>query len=476
MTRVLIVDDEPIMRQTLADLLASEGYDLEFAADGPGGIALAKVTRPDIILLDLMLPGMDGFEVCTHLRADAALAEVPILMITAYSERSMRLRGIAAGADDFIAKPFDGMELILRLRTLARLDRYHRLNAERERLMWTMDRSDIGYVLLDALGHVEHINTPARLFLEINDTRSLPAESIRTLLSASYHLEPADCWAQWPEQPLTGEAYLVRPETPTAPVFWLRATEQRTLSVAGPQIVLKLMDVTESITTHIDIRSFRTVLAHKLRTPLNAVVGMLALLQELPDEETVGSVRDLLADAHSGALRLNAAVDDVIAYVEGISTGGVTSGVPANALPAIVDIAGASAGVTGVVLTVDDAARDSTLPLSNRALEQILFELLENSRKFSPHETPTITISLAIEDGDLLLAIADDGLTLAPQQIRWAMTPFLQGEKYFTGETPGMGLGLSLVSALVWRAGGTVNLHNRSGLPGVVVELRFALA
>ena len=476
MTRILIIDDEPITRQTLADLLAAEDYTLEFAVDGPSGIEQAKANPPDIILLDVMLPKMDGFTVCTHLRTDRALAEIPILMITAYSERSMRLRGIAAGADDFIAKPFDGMELIVRLRTLARLDRYRRLNAERERFRWVMDRSSVGYVLLDTTGAVEHVNAPALLFLGLNGSAAPPPTTIRSLLTAAFRLEPAELWTQWPKRPLTGEAYLVRPETPTAPAFWLSASEQRTTHGEATQILLKLVDVTDSITNATDMRSFRTVMAHKLRTPMNAIVGMLALLQELPDRETLGSVRDLIADAHGGALRLNAAVTDVLGYIEGISTRTTPDGIPAAALSAIAETACAMAGAPSVAVEIDESALPYLLPLSPHALEQVLFELVENGRKFSPHETPAITISLAADKTALILAVADDGQTLAPQQVRWAMTPYLQGEKHFTGETPGMGLGLSLVSALVWRSGGSVNLHNRHDAPGVVVDLRFPLA
>lgn len=476
MTRILIIDDEPITRQTMADLLAAEDYDLDFAVDGPSGIEQAKANPPDIILLDVMLPKMDGFTVCTHLRTDRALADIPILMITAYSERSMRLRGIAAGADDFIAKPFDGMELIVRLRTLARLDRYHRLNAEYERFRWVMDRASVGYVLLDSTGAIEHINAPARLYLGINGSDAPRPTSIRSLLSAAFRLEPAELWTQWPEHPLIGEAYVVRPETPTSPAFWLSASEQRTTQGETTQILLKLVDVTDSITAYTDMRSFRTVMAHKLRTPMNAVVGMLDILQELPDEETLGSVRDLVADAYGGALRLNAAVNDVLGYIEGISTRTTPDGIPADALPAIAETACAMAGAPSATVEIDASALPHSLPLSPHALEQVLFELVENGRKFSPHETPAITISLAADETALVLAVTDDGQTLAPQQIKWALTPYLQGEKHFTGETPGMGLGLSLVSALVWRVGGTVNLRNRHDALGVVVELSFPLA
>jgi K+-sensing histidine kinase KdpD len=74
------------------------------------------------------------------------------------------------------------------------------------------------------------------------------------------------------------------------------------------------------------------------------------------------------------------------------------------------------------------------------------------------------------------MAVADNGATLSPQQIKWAMTPYLQGEKFFTGETPGMGLGLSLVAALVWQVGGGIQINNRLHASGIVVELRLPAA
>jgi putative two-component system response regulator len=78
---------------------------------------------PDLILLDVMMPGMDGFEVCRRLRADSVLGEVPILMITALDDRSSRLQGIQAGADDFITKPIDSVELLARVQGITRLNR-----------------------------------------------------------------------------------------------------------------------------------------------------------------------------------------------------------------------------------------------------------------------------------------------------------------------------------------------------------------
>src|SRR5215475_3413973 len=103
---ILIVDDEPLGRETLTALLQPQGYQLRFAANGPEALAQAAACPPDLILLDVMMPGMDGFEVCRRLRADPLLREAPVIMLTALDDRVSRLQGIEAGADDFVSKPF----------------------------------------------------------------------------------------------------------------------------------------------------------------------------------------------------------------------------------------------------------------------------------------------------------------------------------------------------------------------------------
>ena len=108
---IIIVDDDPAGRESICGFFISQGYHLLEAADGPSAIAVAKEHIPDLILLDVMMPGMDGFEVCRVLRQDPVLREIPILMVTALDDRESRLAGIEAGADDFISKPLDRVEL-----------------------------------------------------------------------------------------------------------------------------------------------------------------------------------------------------------------------------------------------------------------------------------------------------------------------------------------------------------------------------
>jgi signal transduction histidine kinase len=129
--RILIADDAASIRELMGLLLLPEGYELAFASNGPEALQKAAEFTPDLILLDVKMPGMDGFEVCRRLRANPLLAEVPVLMITALYDRDSRLQGIEAGADDFIGKPFDESELQARVRAILRLNRYRRLLMER---------------------------------------------------------------------------------------------------------------------------------------------------------------------------------------------------------------------------------------------------------------------------------------------------------------------------------------------------------
>ena len=131
---VLIVDDEYIGRETLQSVLEGEGYELEMAENGFQAIEKAKQLLPDVILLDVMMPGTTGFEVCQRIRSDPQIAEIPIIILTALDDRESLLNALKAGADDFISKPFDRYELRARLLGITRLNRYQKLLQERAKL------------------------------------------------------------------------------------------------------------------------------------------------------------------------------------------------------------------------------------------------------------------------------------------------------------------------------------------------------
>lgn len=115
--RILVVDDERKIAEVCRDYLVVAGFEVLLAEDGPGGLALARSERPDLVVLDLMLPGMDGLDVCRELRRES---NMPIIMLTARVEESDKLIGLELGADDYITKPFSPRELVARVRAVLR--------------------------------------------------------------------------------------------------------------------------------------------------------------------------------------------------------------------------------------------------------------------------------------------------------------------------------------------------------------------
>ena len=135
MTRVLVIDDEAPIRLLCRVNLEAEGMTVLEAADGPSGLALAQEERPDLVLLDVMMPGLDGWGVAEALLEDPATAEIPIIFLTARAEFRDRARGLDIGGVDYITKPFNPVELAPLVRALLdRLERGERDELRREKL------------------------------------------------------------------------------------------------------------------------------------------------------------------------------------------------------------------------------------------------------------------------------------------------------------------------------------------------------
>ncbi|HEV8151223.1 MAG TPA: hybrid sensor histidine kinase/response regulator [Gemmatimonadales bacterium] len=124
--RILVVDDHEINRVLLQEILQQQGYRIDVARDGLETLRAVAETQPDLVLLDVNMPGMDGFEVCRRLRAAVETRGLPIILVTALADREQRLEGIAAGANDYLTKPIDRADLLLRVRNALRMRSLHR--------------------------------------------------------------------------------------------------------------------------------------------------------------------------------------------------------------------------------------------------------------------------------------------------------------------------------------------------------------
>ncbi len=148
--RILVVDDDAAIAEMVGIVLRGEGFDPHFSFDGPTAIAAFANVKPDLVLLDLMLPGMDGIEVCTRIRETSG---TPIIMLTAKSDSTDVVRGLESGADDYVVKPFNPKELVARIRTRLR-----------PAAQTSVERLPIGDLIIDVTGHeVTRDGTPIAL-------------------------------------------------------------------------------------------------------------------------------------------------------------------------------------------------------------------------------------------------------------------------------------------------------------------------
>jgi DNA-binding response OmpR family regulator len=474
---ILIVDDEPAGRNVIESVLFNQGYDLEFAVNGRDALKKAKALKPDLILLDLMMPEMDGMQVCQRLRGDRELAEVPVVMVTALDDRNMRIACLDAGADDFITKPFDRAELRARVRTITRLNRYRLLHDRDLITSWIAEKASDGYLQVNTDDQILFINQRARFYLGLDvDSNEPVGSAFLEIVSRQYMLHPEPAWGGWPlslQNPAQNR-FLVRPESETAHEFWLEAAvfEPPAVHEGAPHTrILRLRDVTAEILNRRNTRSFGEAVTHKIRTPVTHIVSSLDLLSRHVSKLSPEEISQLAGTALRGAKRLQETLDRILKYANVLPSadGG---GFPVAHLKPLLERIAAEVGIASLTVTVAGGANDAKLALSLPSLEVVLWEILGNSKKFHPAGAPVVSVEVFQHRlGQVTLRISDDGVTLSPRQLSIAMLPYYQGEKDFTGEAPGMGLGLSTVNAIVWGAGGSCRIMNRESGAGVTVEL-----
>jgi DNA-binding response OmpR family regulator len=474
---ILIVDDEPIGRETLAALLQPQGYQLMFAADGDDALAQAAAQPPDLVLLDVMMPQMSGFEVCQRLRANPLLRDVPVIMLTALDDRESRMQGFDAGADDFVSKPFDRAELRGRVRTITKLNRHRRLLSERLKFEWVVEHADDGYLIINEAGQLLYANAQARLYLVMSPDTGTHNETFLELASKHYRCEPPTDWADWlarPGEQAPFSRLLIRPACTTADTFLLQVDLVEMAPGSDERTLIRLRDITASMLNQNAVWSFQGLVRHKLSTSLAQIAGALRLLDELDISSANEKTRELFGIASHGAARLQEDVRTIFQYLEAPDLiGRERRRCSLAEVPKLLAEIAEARQLPPICIEHDDIGDLSALwpAISRQGLELVLGELLANARKFHPQNRPTIEIALMHVGDTVHIHVRDNGRALAPEQLAKVWQPYYQAERFFTGQVAGMGLGLPMVAALIWRSGGTCRIYNREFAPGVGVEL-----
>jgi two-component system, cell cycle response regulator len=462
--KILVVDDYPANVKLLERNLHVVGYETVAAYDGEEALEKVRTDHPDLILLDIMLPKLNGFDVCQRLRADEATAVIPIIMITALKETEDRIRGLEVGADDFISKPFDRGELLARVKSLLQIKYYRSMLTEREKFHAVIQDLSHGIIITDGQWRVQTMSRRAAELLGRPSEDPVGKELAQVL--SPFVVEPS---LEALRQSLVRSVGGGLNREDIRPPLYLAGRYTR---IEGPRgelynSALVFRDVTELRQKEKLKRDFLSLVSHKLKTPLTIIGGYLTLLNQGKYGEVPPPMADALAITTGKVRELSDLIEKVLAY----------AGLTATELER-----------AGQLVPLDDMIRRTsqrvqqrypgrpvdwaiTLPaglprarVPEELLAIVLDNLVDNAVKFGQKGTVRVEIIVReIEDRQLEVSVRDNGAGIRPQDYEQIFTDFSQIEETFTGNIAGMGLGLSTAKRLVESWGGAIHFESTPG-------------
>lgn len=476
---ILVVEDDERARQLLELHLRPLGFRVEFAEDGRAGLQRARDLEPDIILSDVMMPELTGFDLCRELRADVRLKEVPILLITALDDHDSRLEGIEAGADEFLSKPIDGDELRARIRLISKLNRYRRLQAEQAKFYRVVDLAPNAIFILNPRLEIEFANRSAvELF---GGGRNLPLEGTRFpfLIDELPH-------AKFDEDLFQHVAEISRPVHFSGTFIRLDNTRFPAEGAAGPFVwdgtpamQVNLSDVSDTRKLEHDLlRSQRLHglgsiaggIAHDLN---NVLTPILLAADRLADSSTDPKIRHLVSAITNAGGRGAALVQQVLTFARGRQDELISVSMKqviaesrrllSESLP------------NNVRLKIWPLNGDLNVLGNPTELVQVLMNLCVNARDAIP-DGGTIEIRCVGELDDagerrICLSVSDTGVGMAPDTVAQI------GDSFFTTKASGKGtgLGLSTVCTIVKRHAAKMEIETVPN-EGTTFFIRFLAA
>jgi PAS domain S-box-containing protein len=483
--RILIVDDEEANRITLEAVLSREpAYALHFATNGAEACIIAEKIVPDLVLLDVMMPDMDGFAVCRHLRANPLLSPVPIIMLTALNDQSSRIAGIEAGADDFISKPCPFDELRARVRTITRLNRFRGIAEQRARFERLFAITPSAIVIVSPDGVISAVNDLAASLLA--PLAPSPVENRSVYLGL-----PDDAAARLAE--IIGTT--CRDDTaPPASEFSLAFSGcDRVFSVKSTRLdengrifaLLVLHDITAEVrareelvtlNTRLDalvrdrtarletanelLLSYTAFVSHDLRSPLSVIRGYLSMLGDggMPVSPEVKSMID-------EALVASGMMEDMIANILTMASDDHHARLPDAAIDPRPVIEKLAWKLASFVPKPRPKITVGPLPLifaSAPLVERVFYNLIGNAIKYASKDRPiVIEIGSTSTETGTAIHVRDNGVGFDSAHAEKLFKSFsrLPGSE----SCDGLGLGLSLVSRLIGAHHGRIWAHGRPG-------------
>ncbi|NUN64524.1 response regulator [Pseudanabaena biceps] len=475
---ILIIDDEADNFDVIETLLNDQEYELHYASNGVDAIANLDNFQPDLILLDVMMPVMDGIEVCQRIKAIPEWNFVPIVMVTALSAKEDLAKCLEAGANDFISKPINSTEFRARVRSLLRLqEQHHKLERAYALIHAQLEASLEGVIAADEQGKLVAYNQkmceiwgidPITINPSNEDLPLLPLleeanfpQVITQVLEDTYDSPEQITFGEIVNQDLTYEYFSSSVNSPSGKflgfVWRFRDITDRKQYEATLQ---KSKEVAEAA---LRVKSdFLAMMSHEIRTPINGVLGMTELLStttlDLDQSRFVQSIQT------SGEILLKV-INDILDFSKLESQKLLLESLPVDVYGMLADtcnLLSKQAEAKGISLNyqIDDQTPPYILGDPIR-LRQILLNLTNNSVKFTHSGEVSLSVSpqtSSPDNQDLLLrfTVKDSGIGLSAAQIQKLFQPFTQASISTARKYGGTGLGLVICQKLVQMMGGRI--------------------
>ncbi len=476
LSTILVVDDNLGARRSIEALLTQENYRFLLADSGASALQLLEDHTPDVILLDVMMPGMNGFEVCQKIRNIPRVSEIPIIMITALDDEESMIQGIDAGADDFLSKPISKIELRSRIRSILRLNRFRKLCDERQKFELVVTQSHRGYVVIDENKRIVSLNTAARNMLQISPGQEELPENFFDIARRNFTIQPNDVERKLDDQENTQSLdpfILVRAVHNEQSARWIRVTFQDLGLNQGSQQFLRMEDISDRIVSFQEKHTFSRMITHKLLTPLNAIKAGHQLLDTSDtSKERLSQIREI---QKRGIDRLEYDIQSILSFLE--AERNPNNVLSVNEAYEHIDRLAETSTFHFKLIRKDEFSEDETINISGHGFDACLREIVENAIKF--HRGQSIIIDCNIcrspDKDEVQFIFQNNSYPLNKDELSNAWKPYWQADRYVTGEIPGMGLGLSLIAANVWTAGGSCKIENQPEANGVQLTLSFPI-
>ncbi len=471
---ILIVDDTPENLRLLNQIL-SQYYKVRLAPSGTIGLAAARSTPPDLILLDIMMPAMNGFEVAAQLKADQTTADIPIIFMSALDDTDSKVRGFAAGGIDYITKPFQEVEVLARVRTHMSVHTLYKQAqaeiSERKRAENELRESEFRIrALLSAVPDTMYRIRRDGIFLDFkassNDLLLAPPEKIAGAALMDILDEPLSkkfmtCVTKVLEsKEIQTLEYKLQKEDAS------RVFEARFKDSGAEEVTVIVRDISDRARLEQMKSDFINRATHELRTPISAMILMVDLLDGETTDDERAEYWEILKN-ELGRERI---------LVEDLLSAGRLESDQAQWKFRSIDIAkiarqtldqfempAREKAVAMSLQTLGDVDENSFVILADeKALTQVFVNLLGNAIKFTP-TSGNVNVLLKRVDTGLEISITDTGIGIPSEDIPMLFNRFFRGTNAIEEEIQGTGIGLFIVQSILEKHKGTIKVHSKLG-------------